>query len=73
MQTKKPTTVIAVRVPTDLSEAVREEAGRRNISVNEMLRLDIAAKYHCGRVERNSDQTVQTSDADTYTPEEDDE
>lgn len=65
MQTKNPTTVLAVRVPTELSDDVRRVAKARNLSVNEMLRMDIAARYYCGSNERISDESDQTSDADS--------
>ena len=71
MQTKKPTTVISVRLPADLGEAVVLAAEARRITVNEMLRLDIAAKYHCGDSDRKSLQNVQS--ADTFIPEDEDE
>lgn len=71
MQTKKPTTVIAVRAPTDLVEQIRQVAKDRGITVNEMLRLDIQAKYYCGPVARKTVVDAQTSDADDFIPEED--
>lgn len=62
MQTKEPTAVLAVRVPLTLVHAVREAAKGRNISVNEMLGLDIAAKYYCGSTERKSLKNDRISD-----------
>lgn len=48
MATKSPTTVIALRTPNDLAEAIKDEATRRNLSVSELLNLDLAAIYKRG-------------------------
>ena len=55
----KETTVIAFRTPKALASAIRAEAKRRKISVNEMLNLDAKAKYHCGPEVQNSNEDGQ--------------
>ena len=62
MTTKKPTTVIAIRAPSDLVDTIRQVAAGRNITVNELLRNELMAKYYCGPSERKSLQNVQPSD-----------
>jgi len=72
MKSKTPTTVMSVRTSTALAEAIKAAADERNISVSELLNLDLAAKYYCGSDERKSLKKAQSSD-DTYIPEEDEE
>lgn len=48
MPKKGTTTVIAVRAPDDLAEAIRQEATRRKMSVNELLNLRLAADFRVG-------------------------
>lgn len=62
MQTKNPTAVLAVRVPAELADTVREVAESRNLTVNEMLRADITAKYYCAPIERKTLKRDRSSD-----------
>lgn len=68
---KKQTTVIAVRAPDELVEAIREEAEGRKVSVNELLNLELAARFKRGSVVRKSHQETQNPDEAPFIPEDD--
>ena len=57
------TTVIAVRAPDAIAASIRREAARRNMTVNELLNLELAAKF---RPEREETHCAQHPDSHDY-------
>ncbi len=66
----KGTKVIAARVPEPLAEDIEAHAANRNMTVNEMLNLDLAAQYKRGQRVQKSAKLAQGSDELPVLPDE---